>query len=379
MIERVHIKGFQSLADVELPLGIFTVIQGRSNSGKSAVIRALRAVVTNAGNLRGTNGSFIHQGSKQCEVTVQRKDGTLVWTKSPNKTTYDLNGKAFTTGVDVPEEVAAFLRLGDIALDADNRVNVNFQGGARGTGQFEPPFLVVDRAGSYLAKVFSLLTAANTLYAAQAIAKKQSRASTSKLKTLREVHEAETARLATLNAEYRPVLEASQRAGSLQEALTAALTERDRLAQIQQELTRVDAELALVNQELARADVDLTARVHNLDTQLGQLKAYQAWHEAFTAVDAELAALDAEGVAPLPASVHEQLAKLDDEVEQVRNLSWWHTTITEMDAGLAQIDGEIAAAEQQAQAAHAELHALIETIGICPTCNSQMVPEAVLA
>ena len=55
MIERVHIQGFQSLADVDLELGGFTVIQGKSNSGKSAFIRALRAVVTNAGNVALTN------------------------------------------------------------------------------------------------------------------------------------------------------------------------------------------------------------------------------------------------------------------------------------------------------------------------------------
>lgn len=381
MIERVHINGFQSLADVELPLGGFTVIQGRSNSGKSAVIRALRAVVTNAGNLRGTNGSFIHQGSKECSVKVVRQDGTLVWTKSPTKTTYDLNGKTFQTGVEVPEEVADFLKLGDIVVDEANalKVNVNFQGGARGTGQFEPPFLVVDRAGSYLAKVFSLLTSANILYAAQAVAKKESRANAGKLKTLREVHETEQARLATLQAEYAPLHAAAERAVSLQSQLQTVTAERDRLSQLQNDLSRVDTELALVNQELARADVDLTARVTALDGQLSQLASYQAWHQAFIGLDQELAALDASGLVPLPDAAHEQLAEVESLMAQVVNLSTWHTTIQQSDSQLFLIDHEIEQAEEAAQAARAELTQVIHDIGVCPTCNAKMIPEAVLA
>ena len=47
MLERIEVKDYQSLADVDIPFGRFTVIVGPSGNGKSALIRALKALCFN--------------------------------------------------------------------------------------------------------------------------------------------------------------------------------------------------------------------------------------------------------------------------------------------------------------------------------------------
>ena len=44
-LETLEISNFQSVEKADIQLGGFTVIVGPSNSGKSALLRALRAVV----------------------------------------------------------------------------------------------------------------------------------------------------------------------------------------------------------------------------------------------------------------------------------------------------------------------------------------------
>ena len=378
MIQRVHIQGFQSLADVDLELGGFTVIQGKSNSGKSAFIRALRAVVTNAGNLRGTGGSFIHHGSKACVVTVERETGKLVWRKTQTTTKYDVNGREFTTGQDVPDEVAAFLKLGDIPLDKDTKVNVNIQGGGRDTGQFEPPFLVVDKPGSYRAKVMALLTSANVLYAAQAVAKKKARSDGGTLKTMREVHEGETARLVDLEAQHAPLVAASERAQQLRDQYVSAVAERDRLTALQVELARVDAELAEVEAQIG-PDVDFTSRLANLDQALSQAASYEAWRRAVAAVDEELAQLDTQDSKPLPDTVPALLATIDQQVTAAGSYRAWVDTIAALDAQLLDVDRQLTDNAAERDAAIHALHEVVADIDYCPTCDQKLEVQVMTA
>lgn len=379
MIDRVHIRGFQSLADVELPLGRFTVIQGRSNSGKSAVIRALRAIVTNGGNLRGTGGSFIHHGSKVCIVEIERADGKLVWSKSSTKTLYELNGKPYQTGTDVPEAVADFLKLGDIPLDADNKLNVNFQGGGRNQGQFEPPFMVVDRPGSFIAKVFALLTSANVLYEAQAVAKKESRAKGGRLKTLRELATEERGRLETAQEEHRVLHEASERAKLLHEHVTALTAERQRLAALGQGLDQATQQLAQVEADLAAARaVDLSA-FEAAEAEATQLRTLQAYADGLAKLDAEIAQVNAVATQALPTGIDTMVEEAQGLVARLISLQQYATTTAGADNELAQIAAAQGQARADAAAAEAELTALVHELGSCPLCHQSLVPEMVLA
>lgn len=70
------IRNFQSIKDQTLKIAGFTVLSGRSNLGKSAVIRAIE------GALFGIPGDyFIRDGAKQCGVGLGFSDLKLKWLK----------------------------------------------------------------------------------------------------------------------------------------------------------------------------------------------------------------------------------------------------------------------------------------------------------
>lgn len=381
MIESVHIEGFQSLADVELPLGRFTVIQGRSNSGKSAVIRALRAVVTNGGNMRGTGHSFIRQGSKSCRVEIRRDTGTVVWSKSPKTTTYNLDGKKFTTGMEVPGEVAEFLRMGDIVIDDANnlRLNVNFQGGARGQGQFEPPFLIVDRPGSYLAKVFALLTSANVLYEAQAVAKKDARAKSGRLKTLRELAEAEQSRYVEVKAEHEQLAVASAKATVLWESVQSLQHERDRLVALDSALRQGAADLAACEEQLARMGAVDESMLAPAEESLAALASLHAWSTQMASIDAEMTALSQSSVPALPDNIEAHLAQAEGLLTQSSALKEHVKALTASASALAAASATVADEATAQEQAEKELAALVHEMGTCPTCNQVMDAKLVTA
>jgi DNA repair exonuclease SbcCD ATPase subunit len=118
MTVKVHIENFQSLEDVEFVIDGLTVITGANNTGKSAVMRALRGAFQNT---RGT--AFIRHGADSCSVAVEFDDGqTLKWMKGRKRTdkpTYIVNGGTpIHPGQSVPEEVRA---LGVAPINAGNR------------------------------------------------------------------------------------------------------------------------------------------------------------------------------------------------------------------------------------------------------------------
>lgn len=379
MIKRVRISGFQSLSDIDISLGKFTVIQGRSNSGKSAFIRALRAVVSNGSNLRGTGGSYITHGMPKASIEITQDDGVVRWVKSPKKTTYELNGRVFTTGQEVPEQVADFLQLGDLVVDHSNnlKVNVNFQGGARGQGQFEPPFLVVDRAGSYLAKVLSLLTSANLLYAAQALAKKDSRAKSDKLKAISEVEALSAEKLAGMQSVHAPLKEACTRASDLLSEVVSSSKDLEVFEDSFDSYVLAQAQLSTATEDLASVSVVDVSKFYYLLDEFSLLNAHQAWQDGFlslrSARDAEQAKLDKLAELNLDGKV-EDVFGLN---ESLSSLEAWASAVSsteyEINACVSQIEHE----QRMADEAEAELHSLLANMDICPTCN-QRVEAAVL-
>jgi DNA repair protein SbcC/Rad50 len=143
MIQEIHIENFQSHKDTTLKLhpGV-NVITGTSDSGKSAIIRALRWVVWN----KPSGDSFRSNWGGDTEVSVKLKDYHPKLDKwyplsvkriKSNNNEYWLNKdgvkslfEAFKT--DIPEEVKQVLNL--------NEVNIQ--------QQLDSPFLLTDSSGA---------------------------------------------------------------------------------------------------------------------------------------------------------------------------------------------------------------------------------------
>tara|TARA_Y100000310_G_scaffold194428_2_gene194404 strand:+ start:1082 stop:2170 length:1089 start_codon:yes stop_codon:yes gene_type:complete len=107
MAVEVHVQNFQSLKNTGLEISGFTAITGPNNSGKTALMRAIRGVFQNS---PGT--SFVSHGADEMKVSLKFDDGrSVVWTKGTtkrHKPTYIVDGgKPIHPGRAVPDEVRA--------------------------------------------------------------------------------------------------------------------------------------------------------------------------------------------------------------------------------------------------------------------------------
>lgn len=154
-LTRLTITNFQSLKNVDLELGLFTVIVGPSSSGKSALIRAVKAL---ASNVRGS--SVITRGQKAMAITGRTETHTVTLERSDRSASYKISGEGgnltFTKlAAGVPEQVSQVLRIEPVTEAG----SVNF------ASQFDKPYLL-DESGSTVARVLAELTNVNALFEA---------------------------------------------------------------------------------------------------------------------------------------------------------------------------------------------------------------------
>jgi DNA repair exonuclease SbcCD ATPase subunit len=124
MIQSVEIKNFQSHKHtvIDFTKGV-NVVTGSSDSGKSAIIRAMKWVLFN----RPRGDGFRSHWGGDTSVTITTTEGnTVTRIKTDTENFYDLNGQVFKAlGADVPEEVQQVLNIEDLNLQQ----------------QIDPPFL----------------------------------------------------------------------------------------------------------------------------------------------------------------------------------------------------------------------------------------------
>lgn len=178
MAVKVQVKNFQSLKDVELEIEGFTALSGPNNSGKSALMRAIRGVFQNTG---GT--SFITHGEKEMEVSLSFSDGrSLVWSKGTSarsKPTYVIDGgKPIHPGRGVPEEVRDFNVNPIRVMNQDVYPTL--------APQFTGQVFLLDQPGSALAEAVADVDRVSRLNASLRASDKDLRAATNKLKVRRE-------------------------------------------------------------------------------------------------------------------------------------------------------------------------------------------------
>ncbi len=153
MLTHLAIKNFQSLKKVELELGALTVIVGSSSSGKSATVRALKALVS---NIRGSD--YVTRGEKKTVISVSLDEGDSVvlergdgvgsyvvvpWGSSENSKYTKLSGS-------VPDDVSRLLKL---------NVDLSF------SQQFDKPYLLTE-SGATVARSLGELTNVSKIFSA---------------------------------------------------------------------------------------------------------------------------------------------------------------------------------------------------------------------
>jgi DNA repair ATPase RecN len=165
----VRIKNFQSIGDMSLDITGFTVVVGRNNIGKSAIIRAVDAALNNR-----PGGEFIRQGKLKTEVDVKKDDLSITWTKG-EKAVYKVNGQSYSglnRSVPPPLLQAGFRKIETDEKKLDVLV----------AHQFNELFLL-NESGSFITEVLSSLYDLNVLNDADDLCQKELRGNKTLLKT----------------------------------------------------------------------------------------------------------------------------------------------------------------------------------------------------
>lgn len=133
-IKEVGVQGYQSLYKVGLKLGQFTVIYGESDVGKSALYRAIRALLT-----AESGDSFISKGENRAGVALRLNSGEkVVWIKRRGKSCeYKMGEESWRRNRTLPLGVSKVLRLSPLTVDGDK-----FYPNLR--GQFDSLFLLFE-------------------------------------------------------------------------------------------------------------------------------------------------------------------------------------------------------------------------------------------
>lgn len=161
----LKISNFQSISSVSLPIKGFTALIGKSNRGKSAILRALQAVLLNEWNV-----GYVKIGEKETTISFEIEEKSeylkslfpswdvhsITLLKPTNEYTITLeDGKTLKypkVGKGVPEKFAE-LNISEIETEREDSFNLNFQ------GQLDPLFLITStevEITSFINKVFDI-------------------------------------------------------------------------------------------------------------------------------------------------------------------------------------------------------------------------------
>lgn len=311
MITNLHIRDFQSLEDLDLPLGDLTVLTGASNSGKSAVFRAMRTLAHNS-----TSTDFVRAGSKVAKVSA-RLDNELDVTieRGSGHSYYEIasaNGveEYPKAGTSVPVDLAKIL-----AFEELEGQSVNF------ATQFDRPFLL-DWPATQVAKALGSLTNVTVIYEGVREAERRRKAIRRLAKTRRadvESLRGSLTRFDGLDGDLDVLAEVEK-----------AVAMSDRTAEASKRVTAVCDEIEILQRELTSAQ-----------TVLG-----------------EVPEVDFAGVSKVVAAHVAVLSAVaaHDEAQQ------------ELDSATTQHDRMGMALELAKENYHEALHSM----GTCPTCGQEI-------
>jgi chromosome segregation ATPase len=162
MFTHLSVQDFQSIAGADIELAPFTVIVGENRSGKTALLRAIRNVLSNK-----TGSGFIRRGKARCVVSIGTLEGdVVVWEKSKTTATYTLNGAPFSKMAgSVPEEVRAALGVREVVVDSTLTLSPQLALGA-GDNLF-----LIDKSPGQAARALAKLTRLDVVVKAQVLCK----------------------------------------------------------------------------------------------------------------------------------------------------------------------------------------------------------------
>ena len=398
MIVKLVLENFMAHGRTELELAQgLNVLCGPNNTGKSAVVEALRCLASNP-SMR----HVIRHGQTEARVEAFLEDGWRVaWVRRKAYALYEI----YPPGQDapqvfaklgkggVPDEVARLLRLGPVELEKDETLDIHL-------GDQRRPIFLLDRPGSTMAEFLASSTESAHLMAMQDAlrdkvrkaksdqrrandAQSRARAGLDRLAGLPDVSMAlanlgEEASALQARAGAEPALEglvdrldrlgrdlaqARRRAGVLSGlAAPAPARPAGDLSSLLESLGRTGREHAAVRARLdslrplaGPPELSDAPALSRLVREQGRLAALRGH------VKARLDALDA--LAPPPAATSpESLARLCRDMAQAR------ARLADKRLEAARLDRELGETAER-------VAARLKEVGACPLCGSDMDPQ----
>lgn len=358
MISRLEIWDFQSIKHAVLDMATWVSIVGESDTGKSAIVRALYALLTNQ---RGDQ--FVRHGEQAARVSVTLDDGTRIdWRKARGSsgaylvTTADGGETLYEkTGSEVPADVRALLRM-TVTVGGDE-----FMPGFQ--RQHDAPFLFAD-SPRRRAQVLGEFDGSNLLLLADGAIRRRQRAAQQRAAAQHEVRAQAEQALAALDwipaAEdaYTSAAQALARYADANAALDAVRVLRlmlaDQRAEVLAHMTTLDGARAL-----DRVDVDALAGA------LAALTAARDLRAAIASAHAQAAASEAAARVTVPS-----LPDLDAQIQRIGVLRTLHQQVERAQASARVAYAATTTAEAEAEAAAAALAALAGEP--CPVCGQPL-------
>jgi len=349
MIE-VEISNFQSIEHVVLPINGFTTLVGRSNIGKTAVIRAVKSALTGrAGNNFVRHGATCARlvGQKKCKcfasVHIKAPGLDLLWEKGDAVNRYIVNG---TTYDKVERGTPSFLSPDFLPLRvSDKQVLLQV------ADQFRPIFLL-DASGPAVADTLSDVARLDQINVASRLADKDLRDARATLKVRRKDVQGLQEGLDTyegLDDAARPVDDVQKRLEGLQGLQGSLSVLQQYTSQIKDkalDLRYLEGLGDIVIPDIARLE-GLWETFDWIAVRLGTLRRFKRFFKSRPPI----------GEPPEPQALLNALK----DFEKVRALHRRHSAL-DSEVSTAQTDFE--EGERQELEAQAELDAL----GYCPTC-----------
>lgn len=405
MSVRVRVRNFQSIKDAEIVIDGFAVVTGPNNSGKTALMRAIRGLFTNA-----PVGPYIRYGEASLSVEITFSDGaTILWEKGWEKpdqkgksiNRYVVNGVEINNvGRGVPPEVEA---LGVCQINAgSDKIWPQI------AEQFDGTLFLVNRSGSSVAEALSDVDKVGRLTEALKLSERDRRGTEGDLKLRKQDVEDYKKKLERYSGLDQVAVEVSD-LQSKETSLQRELTHIETLRQLHGDLLQAEADVealagfdAAVIPDSGRAQKLRESVTYVRELQFLSLRLERASEESQTLLGFSTCVLP-DGQRPLRIKEAVRMTsafktRLENAEADVKTLSGFAPPELTVPPGVQETQSSLGAlrsmletlrkaqTEQQAvdtealrvssecSAAEVQVKTLLGDRGVCPTCNSPHTP-----
>lgn len=354
MTLKVDIENFQAVPDdgVQFEVDGFTVIVGKSNTGKSSIIRAIDGVMRNL-----SGDSFVREGKNHTRVELETDDHRVVWKKGDGFNDYIIDGEEYQKVGHHPPDRLKELGLRDVEVDGDSIPVLVAK-------QFDPIFLInpSKTKGSTAAKLISDIGSLGSLQKARKESTSDRRSCSRKLKTRREDLEEVEETLSEFEdfdddvIHFQEVQSFQSEVHDLRDRLCSLESIRSKKEEIDRSISNLEGieEVEFPSAPSFRSDLDTVRNLRRFRNR---------YTESVTSVE------EMEEVEEIEIP---DLDDLDDQVSTLDTLIEIKQTREGLKDEIETLEKEIVEIEDKIEDLHDQFHDLLEEAGLCPLCEREV-------